>query len=176
MAHRESEQKAEAYIKLLQDAINSEDQDDDEVINIASQVLNFMPDDKDVLLCRAVGYIKTSPPQFQNALADLETVPNTDFEKCLCYYGLRKYEDALKFIQQLPADKRKESRFRLLEEQILLSLDASAELTKFYSTVDLSKATPNEMKNITCGYYITQDIEKSLQYLSQTPKPKKGCL
>lgn len=176
MAHHESEQKAEAYIKLLQDAINSEDQDEDEVIDIASQVLNFMPDDKDVLLCRAVAYIKTSPPQFQNALTDLETVPNTEFEKCLCYYGLRKFEDALKFIHQLPADKRKESRFRLLEEQILLSTDATEELKKFYSTVDLSKATPSEMKNITCGFYITQDVEKALQYLSQTPKPKKGCL
>lgn len=176
MAHRESEQKAEAYIKLLQDAINSEDQDDDEVIDIASQVLNFMPDDKDVLLCRAVAYIKTSPPQFQNALTDLENVPNAQFEKCLCLYGLHKYDEALKFIREIPADKKKDDRFKLLEEQILLSLDDATELNKFYSSIDSSKASPNEMKNITCGYYITQNVEKALQYLAETPKPKKGCL
>lgn len=176
MSHKESEQKAEAYIKLLQDAINSEDQDDQEVIDIASQVLNFMPDDKDVLLCRAVAYMRNSPPQFQNALADLENVPNTDFEKCLCYYGLRRFEDALKFLKSLPADKQKEDRFHLLEEQILLSVDDSVQIRQFYSNLNLANATPEHLQNITCGFYVAGQVQEALQLLNSNAKIKKGSL
>ena len=170
----DTEQKAEEYIKLLQEAINSDDKEEKDVIDVASQLLEFMPKDKDVLLCRAVAYLRLS--QFDEASADLEKVPHHEFEKCLCLYGQRRYEEAMKMIRSLPAEMQRDEKFKTLEEQILLSLDDPAELKKFYEGIDLTKATPMQLQNITCGLYITGDVEDALKILESNKKVKKGSL
>ncbi|OHT00929.1 hypothetical protein TRFO_32225 [Tritrichomonas foetus] len=55
-------------------------------------------------------------------------------------------------------------------------MDDPVELKKFYANTDFSKASPSELKNMTCGLYITGDVENALKVLAKNPKPRKGSL
>jgi len=100
--------RAREYFTALQRAIDEDNEE--EIIDISSQLLNFIPKDVETRQCRAIAYVKTG--QFQEAFADLEQLKGLDFEKCMCLYGLGRYQEILDVVQKLPAEIRSEEAVR----------------------------------------------------------------
>jgi tetratricopeptide (TPR) repeat protein len=157
--------RATEYLLELQGAI--EQSDAEAVIGVSTQLLNFIPNDPEVRLCRAIAYLQND--QFQEALSDVDQLKSAEFERCLCLYGLGRFADCLKRISALPAKVADEERWRILREQIYIRLYDSQSLRDLYSKFppprDISE---DQAVNRSAGLALTGDVSTALALLNES--------
>jgi len=142
--------RAQEYFTALQQAIDEERTSD--IIDISSQILDFLPDDQETKLCRAVAYIMDD--QFDDALVDLANLKGCEFERAYCLYKLEKLTEALAIIEKLPQNVRETERFLHLHGQILFRLDNPKECLSIYSKLNTSDLSNEDLVNLSAVYAI----------------------
>lgn len=159
--------RAKEYFQALEAAI--EDDDEEQIIEVASQLLNFIPNDVETRKCRAIAYLRSG--KFQEAFADLEPLKNVDFERCMCLYGLGKYRDVLTFIGKLPPAVADEPRWQRLREQVYFRFDDAQALRDLYSHQDFAAIDEDErserLVNISAGLAVIGDVDGALGLLGE---------
>lgn len=156
--------RAKQYFVELQKAIN-EDNNEDEVIDITSSILNLLPDDIETRHCRVIAYLKMG--MYQEAMQDLEKLKGLDFEKCYCLYSLKKYREALKHIESLPQEMQNEESFIALKEQIYFSLDDAAKCKEITEQIDIDETDYDQLVNVSACLYVAGNEELSLKLLNK---------
>ena len=157
--------RAKEYFQALEKAI--EDEDEEHIIDVASQLLNFIPKDVETRKCRAIAYIRTG--KFQEAFADLEQLKNVDFERCMCLYGLGRYREVLDFLNGLQPAVADEPKWQRLREQVYFRFDDAASLKSLYSHQDFAAIDEDEREerlvNISAGLALIGDVDGALGLL-----------
>lgn len=156
--------RVKQYFVELQNAINEDDKEDD-VIDIASSILNLIPNDVETRHCRVVAYLKLG--MFQEAYQDLEKLDGLAFEKCYCLYGLKRFRESLKQIEALPQEVQNEEQFLALRQQIYFSLDDAANCKKILEQTEIDETDYDKLVNISACLYVTGDEAKSMQLLNK---------
>lgn len=155
--------RAAEYLAELQRGIR--DSDLETVIGVSTQLLNFIPNDPEVRLCRAIGYIQSD--QFQEALADIEQLKSAEFERCLCLYGLNRFPECLKRISALPPKVADEERWQVLREQIYIMTYNAPALRDLYAKFpQTSSLSEDRLVNRSAGLALTGDTAAVLSLLT----------
>lgn len=149
------------YFQQLQTAIDEERNTD--VIDIATQILNFMPDDHEAKLCRAVAYLMEG--DYEEAYQDLHKLKGCEFEKAYCLYKLERFSEALTIVNGVSKSMKEEERFIHLTGQILFRLDRGEECLKEYSKLPEDSIGDDERIAISAACAIAHDSEKALKLL-----------
>lgn len=148
------------YFQELQNAINDENYDD--IIDISTEILRFMPDDPDALKCRGLAYINTK--QFDEALQDYEKLKDKAyFEKAYCLYSLGRNQDCLKFITSLDSKLQSQERFIKLRAQTHLKLDQAKECLAQYKLIPKDEMEYYDYVNICAANAIEMDATAALE-------------
>ncbi|KAH0790877.1 signal recognition particle subunit SRP72 [Histomonas meleagridis] len=156
-------ERAKQYFKELQNAIDEDNEDD--VIDISSAILNFLPDDAETRHCRAIAYLKSG--QFAEALHDLEKLKNVDFERIYCLYGLERFQEVLKQISLLPQSVQEEPRFITMKEQALFRIDDVEGCQEILKHINIDELNEDELVNASALLYITGESQKLLDLLTK---------
>ena len=155
--------RAKEYFINLQSAIDSEEYDD--VITIATQILNFMPDDVEAKQCRIVANLMNG--NFQDAWSDLQTIKGCEFEKAYCLYKLDKFNESYDIIKSLPAAVKKEERFVHLAGQVLFRLDQGKECLALYEELPKDEITEDTLVNISAACAISHSSDKAIECVAE---------
>ena len=154
--------RAKEYFKALQGAIEEENTDD--IIDISTQILNFLPDDIETKVCRAVAYIQTD--EYELAYADLEKVKGYEFEKAYCLFCLSRFTESLSIINSLPQNVQNENRFLHLRGQIYFHLE-SPECVQIYSEIQKhDDITEDDCVNISAAYALSGQPDQAEKILN----------
>ena len=155
--------RAKEYFIKLQAAIDDENNTD--VIDIATQILNFMPDDHETKLVRAVANLMEG--NFQEAWDDLKSEKGCEFEKAYALYKLEKFDEAYAICQKVSNDMKKEERFINLTAQILFRLDRGQETLALYDSLPKDSITEDTLVNISAACAISHNSERAEKVISK---------
>jgi signal recognition particle subunit SRP72 len=159
------------YLRLIATAITHREHDD--IVTIAGQLLEAVPNDDKGYWCRAIACLKTN--QWAQALSDLQQLKkvNLDFERCLALYGQERYTEAAQFINSLPPAVQSEERWACLREQLYFRLEDAEKLRSIFNDSYLNTLRraddPDRLVNAAACLFITRDYDRLLSLLGPSP-------
>ena len=155
--------RAKEYFIQLQAAIDNENNAD--IIDISTQILNFMPDDLETKQCRIVANLMEE--NFDDAWSDLKTIKGCEFEKAYCLYKQEKYQESYDIISKLSDKVKNEPRFLQLSAQVLFRLDRGPESLALYDKLPEDEITEETLVNISAACALSHSSERALKCVQE---------
>ena len=155
--------RAKEYFQNLQKAI--EDENTDDIIDISTQILNFMPDDPEAKQCRAVANLMDG--NFEDAWSDLKSLKGCEFEKAYCLYKLEKFQESYDIISKLPNDVKSQEDFIHLAAQVLFRLDRGQESLDLYNKLSQDDINEDALVNISAACAISHSSHHALELVKE---------
>lgn len=150
--------RAKEYFDQLQKAIDEERNSD--IIDISTQILNFMPGDHELLLCRGVANLMEG--EYEEAYNDIKGLKGCEFEKSYCLYKLERFQEAIEIYNKVSNDMKNEERFIHLAAQILFRLDKGDEVLKLYEKLPKDDENTDILVNISAACAISHHSDIAL--------------